>query len=170
MWHLTSGNPCRKRLRNGRDYTGLGTSINLSTGRRGQKDIICIAHAMQHCQAIITSLRLSNDEKKKTEESSDAVEVVSMLEPRPSKKLLSSTGPVHDKHCCVWCREGPDLKHKGRDCKPHLQSAIDAWQNFRRLTVFLEYETMWDRMCTSIAATPDPFAIDIRYHRGCWRK
>ena len=62
-----------------------------------------------------------------------------------------------------------DQKHPGRD-KWHTMEQMEAWYAFRCHTVHLEDQDMRDRLLTFIGSTSDPFAVEIRYHRSCWRK
>ena len=62
-----------------------------------------------------------------------------------------------------------DTKHPGRDRWCLLQQ-MDAWHTFKNHTMYLEDASMCDRILTVIANTTDPFAVEIRYHRSCWKK
>ena len=87
-----------------------------------------------------------------------------------SKRLsCSTTGLLHNKDLCIWCMKPEDTKHPGRDRWCLLQQT-DAWHTFKNHTVYLEDASMRDRILTVIANTTDPFAVEIRYHRSCWKK
>ena len=62
-----------------------------------------------------------------------------------------------------------DTKHPGRDRWCLLQQR-DAWHAIKNHTIYLEDGSMRDRILTVIANTTDPFAVEIRYHRSCWKK
>ena len=87
-----------------------------------------------------------------------------------SKRLsCSTTGLLHNKDLCIMCMKPEDTNHPGRDRWCLLQQ-IDAWHTFKNHTIYLEDASMRDRILTVIANTTDPFAIEIRYHRSCWKK
>ena len=62
-----------------------------------------------------------------------------------------------------------DTKHRGRHRWCLLQQ-MDAWHTFKNHTIYLEDASMRDRILIVIAYTTDPFAVEIRYHRYCWKK
>ena len=72
---------------------------------------------------------------------------------------------------CVWRMKATAEKHPTRD-KWHVMQTMDAWYAFKaHMTVYLEEDSdMRDRILALIDAVRDPFAVDIRYHRSCWRK
>ena len=47
---------------------------------------------------------------------------------------------------------------------------LDAWYTFKRHTMHLDDMAMRERLVTFIKSTPDPFAVEITYHRSCWKK
>ena len=47
---------------------------------------------------------------------------------------------------------------------------VDAWYAFKMHTMFLQDSKMRDRILMLIDAIPDPFALEIGYHRSCWKK
>ena len=59
-----------------------------------------------------------------------------------------------------------DLKHRGRD-KWHIMQELDAWFTFKCHTVSLEDLHMEERLLKFVDATPDLFAVKIRFHRSC---
>ena len=69
--------------------------------------------------------------------------------------------------------KGANYKSNDRDKQLILLSTVDAWNKFKLHTVRQEDEAMRKRLDTLIASIPDAqtaFGIEIRYHRGCWRK
>ena len=87
-----------------------------------------------------------------------------------SKKLSrSTTGLLHNKDLYIWCMKPEDTKHPGRGRWCLLQQ-VDAWHTFKNHTMYLEDTSMCDRILTVIANTIDPFAVEIRCHRSCWKK
>ena len=66
-----------------------------------------------------------------------------------------------------------NMKKPSRDNQLLLLSTADAWHKFKSHTVYLEDDATRQRLCTLIDNTPTKekaFAVEIRYHRGCWRK
>ncbi len=83
-------------------------------------------------------------------------------------RLTRQSGPLHQKDLCVCCMK-PDNKKNTGDTFQQIQQ-LKAWVRFKEHTVFLKEEQMRDRILAVIAATPDPFATEIYYHRSCWKK
>ena len=81
-------------------------------------------------------------------------------------------GTVHNKELCVWCMKG-QFKSSDESKKLLRLSTLDAWTKFKLHTIRLEDEDLKNRLNTMIASIPDPqtaFSLEVRYHRGCWRK
>ncbi len=86
-----------------------------------------------------------------------------------SRRLRHCSGPLHNKLLCIWCMKSDNPKHpqEGKLC---LLQQECAWRTFKSHTVYLEDDTMRDRILAVIDSTNDPFAAEIRYHRGCWKR
>ena len=85
-----------------------------------------------------------------------------------NKRLTRQVGSLHEKHLCIWCMKPGQKKHGGEPLS--LIQSCSAWNTFRNHTIHLKDEDMRNRLLALIAATPDPFATEIYYHRSCWKR
>ena len=141
-------------------------------------------HMHNTCYVSLSSQRRLNQAQKRKQKETESSQNLddqdasivstdnSTQECTPPKKLRSSTGVLHDKHLCIWCRKGP-FKSSDRGKKLLLLSTRDAWMKFKVHTVRLEDKETRMRLDTLIASIPDchtAFGLEIRYHRKCWRE
>eukprot|EP00112_Aurelia_sp_Birch-Aquarium-sp1_P018096 Seg4270.2 transcript_id=Seg4270.2/GoldUCD/mRNA.D3Y31 product="hypothetical protein" protein_id=Seg4270.2/GoldUCD/D3Y31 len=83
-------------------------------------------------------------------------------------RFTRQSGPLQKKELCIWCMK-PDNKKNTGDSFHQIQQ-LTAWARFKEHTIFLKEDQMRDRILAVIAATHDPFATEIYYHRSCWKK
>ena len=61
---------------------------------------------------------------------------------------------------------------KSCDTKLLFLSTADAWNRFNCHTIYIEDDTVKQRLDALITSIPDAhtaFGLEIRYHRSCWR-
>ena len=76
---------------------------------------------------------------------------------------------MHNKDLCIWRIKPEDKKNPERD-KWRLLQQLNAWNTFKRHTLYFEDATIRERILAVVRCMLDAFAGEIRYHKCCWKK
>ena len=79
------------------------------------------------------------------------------------RSFTRSQGTLHIKHCCIWCMK-PKSNKKDRFAKMSKIELLPAWRRFKMHTIYIEDETLRNRLVALIDSTPDAIAAEIYYH------
>ena len=129
------------------------------------------------CRIALRNNRKLNQAKKRFEKNTNpnleipSTDDATKIECLPKKARMStrSNGVIYDKDLCIWCMK-PKIK-RGNNREGLSVIELDAtWERFKLHTVYIEDNSLRDRLNTFIDATPDPFATEIWYHKSCLRK
>ena len=73
------------------------------------------------------------------------------------------------KNCAFFCMKPDDPNHDKKN-KFHRIEERRAWHHFCASTAYIQDVEMRKRLVAFITATPDPFVMDVFYHKKCWDK
>ena len=155
-------------------YGNVFESVNWDNGPSGSSFHKLCKSKQLHPAALTSKRKLEQSKARKAKAETSALkscndsssEDVSLSSRRLSH---STTGLLYNKDLCIWFMKPEDTKHSGRDRWCLLQQ-MDAWHTFKNHTMHLEDASVRDCILTVIANTTDPFDVEIRYHRSCWKK
>ena len=90
-----------------------------------------------------------------------------------TRNTRKSTGVLHDKTKCVFCKLPDNHREHIKGNKWHRIEQVRSWYTLSGCTIHLEDEDMRKRLNTFFTTIPNPesaFAADIYYHKKCWDK
>jgi hypothetical protein len=152
-------------------YSGVHSTISWSTGAEGVFWHKNCKWQMMNKKTLEQATRRFNDTRSSSsiafECSTSSICEQSISSGASNTRL--STGIIHDKERCIWCRKQWDAKNSGRDSFRTL-GQLSTWYKFRASVLHLQDEEMRARLQILVDSTPDPLAAHICYHDSCFKK